>query len=241
MRLWSFYGVVKGGRNVGIVFLRTVIIYIALLTAMRLMGKRQIGELELSELVIAVLISDIAAHPLQDIGIPLMNGLLPVITLFCFELIMAGVIVKSPRAKLFLCGRPSFLIVKGVICQEEMERNRFSIDELAEELRAQSVTDISKVEYAVLETDGKVSIILFPAERPATAGQLQVAVKDTGYPIILISNGRLRSENLKVAGRDERWLQNQLEAHHVKSPREVYFMSVNNAGQVYFAKTEAGK
>lgn len=225
----------------GIVFLRTVIIYIALLTAMRLMGKRQIGELELSELVIAVLISDIAAHPLQDIGIPLMNGLLPVITLFCFELIMAGVIVKNPRAKMLLCGKPSLLIVKGVICQDEMDRNRFSIDELAEELRAQGVTDISKVEYAVLETDGKVSIILFPPERPATAGQLQVAEQDTGYPIILISNGRLRKENLKVANKDESWLQKQLQAHHVKSPREVYFMSVNSAGQVYFAITEAKK
>ncbi len=211
----------------GIVFLRTVIIYASLLLAMRLMGKRQIGELELSELIIAVLISDVAAHPLQDIGIPLMNGLLPVITLFCFELIMAGIIVKSPRAKMLLCGKPSFLIVKGVICQEQ--------------LRAQAITDISKVEYAVLETDGKLSIILFPPERPVTAGQLQVAEDDTGYPIILISNGRLRSENLRVAGKDEKWLQKQLQAHKVSSPRQVYFMSVNNADQIYFAKTEAGK
>lgn len=225
----------------GIVFLRTIIIYASLLIAMRLMGKRQIGELELSELIIAVLISDIAAHPLQDIGIPLMNGLLPVITLFCFELIMAGIIVKSPRAKMLLCGKPSFLIVKGVICQEEMERNRFSIDELAEQLRAQAITDISKVEYAVLETDGKLSIILFPPERPATAGQLQVAGDDTGYPIIIISNGRLRSKNLEVAGKDEKWLQKQLQAHKVSSPKQVYFMSVNNANQVYFAKTEVGK
>ena len=227
--------------KMGIVFLRTVIIYAALLLAMRLMGKRQIGELELSELIIAVLISDVAAHPLQDIGIPLMNGLLPVITLFCFELIMAGVIVKSPRAKMLLCGKPSFLIVKGVICQEEMERNRFSLDELAEQLRAQGIMDISKVEYAVLETDGKVSIILYPSERPATAGQLQVTEDDTGYPIILISNGRIREENLRAAGKDEKWLDKELHARKISSPKQVYFMSVNNANQIYFAKTEAGK
>lgn len=225
----------------GIVFLRTVIIYLALLVAMRLMGKRQIGELELSDLVIAVLISNIAAHPLQDIGIPIMNGLLPIITLLCLELIVAGVIVKSPRAKQILCGKPSFLVVRGVICQEEMERNRFTLDELAEELRAQSVTDISQVEYAVLETSGKVSVILFPPERTATAGALGVAEEDNGYPIILISNGRLRSENLKLAGKDENWLHDQLRAHKVKSVREVYFMSVNNADEIYFAKTEAGK
>ena len=225
----------------GIVFLRTVIIYLSLLVAMRLMGKRQIGELELSDLVIAVLISNIAAHPLQDIGIPIMNGLLPIATLLCLDLLVAGIIVKSPRAKEILCGKPSFLIVRGVICQEEMERNRFTLDELAEELRAQSVTDMSQVEYAVLETSGKVSVILFPPERPATAGKLGIAEEDNGYPVILISNGRLRSENLKLAGKDENWLHEQLLAHKVKSTREVYFMSVNNADQVYFAKTEAGK
>ena len=225
----------------GIIFLRTVIIYLALLAAMRLMGKRQIGELELSDLVIAVLISNIAAHPLQDIGIPIMNGLLPVITLFCFELLVSGIITKSPRAKELLCGRPSFLIIRGTICQKEMERNRFSLDELAEELRAQSVTDISQVEYAVLETSGKLSVILFPNERPATAGQMQVQTDDGGYPVILISYGRLRSANLKIVSKDERWLQKQLEARGVESPRQVYYMTVNSAGQIYFAKTEAEK
>ena len=216
----------------GIIFLRTVIIYAVLLIAMRLMGKRQIGELELSDLVIAVLISNIAAHPLQDIGIPIMNGLLPIVTLLCLDLTVAGLIVKYPRAKEVLCGKPSFIVVRGVICQEEMERNRYSLDELA---------DISQVEYAVLETSGKVSIILFPAERTATAGKLNVAEEDNGYPVILISNGRLRSQDLQAAGKDEKWLQKQLKAHGVSSPREVYFMTVNNADQIFFVKTEAGK
>ena len=218
----------------GIIFLRTVIIYAVLLIAMRLMGKRQIGELELSDLVIAVLISNIAAHPLQDIGIP-------IVTLLCLDLTVAGLIVKYPRAKEVLCGKPSFIVVRGVICQEEMERNRYSLDELAGALRAQGITDISQVEYAVLETSGKVSIILFPAERTATAGKLNVAEEDNGYPVILISNGRLRSQDLQAAGKDEKWLQKQLKAHGVSSPREVYFMTVNNADQIFFVKTEAGK
>lgn len=225
----------------GVVFLRTIIVYASLLFAMRAMGKRQLGELELSELVIAVLISDIAAHPLQDIGIPIMNGLLPVITLFCCELVISGIIVKSSRAKEFLCGKPSFLIVKGVICQEEMEKCRFTLDELAEELRSQGVLDISQVEYAILETDGQLNLILFPSERPVTVGQMQMSAEDPGYPIILITNGRVRSENLKIAGKDEKWLQKQLQAHHVSSPKQVYFMSVNNSDEIYFAKMEAEK
>ncbi|NLH01147.1 MAG: DUF421 domain-containing protein [Clostridiales bacterium] len=222
----------------GIVFIRTMIIYLSLLVAMRLMGKRQLGELELSELVITVLISDIAAHPLQDIGIPLMNGVLPIIILLCCELIISGVIVKSSRIKALLCGKPSFLIIDGVINQKEMQKNRFTPDELAEELRSQSVLDISKVKYAILETDGKLNVVLFPPERPLTAGQMQIAEDDTGFPVIVINNGHIIRENLSICGKNEEWLQKELTARKVKSAKDVYLMSVNGTGQIYFAKSE---
>jgi len=222
----------------GIIFIRTFIIYIALLGAMRLMGKRQLGELELSELVITVLISDIAAHPLQDIGIPLMNGLLPVVLLFCCELIISGVIVKSNKAKEFLCGKPSFLIVNGVINQQEMKKNRFTPDELAEELRTQSMLDISKIKFAILETDGRLNIVLFPSERAVTARQLSIETDDSGYPVIIINNGKVIPNNLRLCGRDENWLHKELAARKVKSVKDVYLMSLNEAGQIYFAKSE---
>lgn len=225
----------------GIVFIRTMIIYLSLLVAMRLMGKRQLGELELSELVITVLISDIAAHPLQDIGIPLMNGVLPIIILLCCELIISGVIVKSSRIKALLCGKPSFLIIDGVINQKEMQKNRFTPDELAEELRSQSVLDISKVKYAILETDGKLNVVLFPPERPLTAGQMQIAEDDTGFPVIVINNGHIIRENLSICGKNEEWLQKELTARKVKSAKDVYLMSVNGTGQIYFAKSEEKK
>lgn len=225
----------------GIIFFRTFIIYIALLIAMRLMGKRQLGELELSELVITVLISDIAAHPLQDIGIPLMNGLLPIIILLCCELIISGVIVKSNRAKEFLCGKPSFLIVNGVINQKEMKKNRFSPDELAEELRTQSILDISLIKFAILETDGRLNIVLFPSERPVTAGQMSIQTKDSGYPVIVINNGKIVEKNLQLCGRDEGWLQNELSVRKIKDVKDVYLMSVNSAGQIYFAQAEGKK
>jgi len=202
------------------------------------MGKRQLGELELSELVITVLISDIAAHPLQDIGIPLMNGVLPIAILFCCELIIAGVIVKSSKAKEFLCGKPSLLIVDGVIDQKEMKKNRVSLDELAEVLRGQSVLDISLIKFAILETDGRVNVILFPAEKPVTAGQLGVQTLDNGYPMILINDGKIVQKNLQLCGKDTAWLERELRKHHVKSIKEVYLMSLNASGQIYFARTE---
>lgn len=223
----------------GIIFLRTVIIYAVLLIAMRLMGKRQIGELELSDLVIAVLISNIAAHPLQDIGIPIMNGLLPIVTLLCLDLDRRGADRKVParqggpfvRQAKFHCG-PGRHLPGGDGAKLPLARRQA--------LRAQGIMDISQVEYAILETSGKVSIILFPAERTPTAGKLNVE-EDNGCPVILISNGRLRSQDLQVAGKDEKRLQKQLKAHGVSSPREVYFMTVNNADQIFFVKTEAGK
>ncbi len=221
-----------------IVFFRTLIIFIALITAMRLMGKRQLGELELSELVVAVLISNIAAHPLQDIGIPLMNGLMPVIILLCCELLISGFMLKSVKFREFLGGKPSILISSGVIDQAEMKKNRFTLDELYEELRNQGVLDVSIVKYAVLETDGKLNIVMFPSECPVTAGQMNIVTQDTGYPVIIINNGRLLSENLKNCGKDELWLKKELERRKVKRINDVYLMTLNAANQIYFL--EAG-
>lgn len=194
--------------------------------------------MELSELVITVLISDIAAHPLQDIGIPLMNGLLPIVVLLCCELIISGVIVKSNRAKALICGKPSFLIVDGTIDQQQMKKNRVTLDELAEELRGQSVLDISRIKYAILETDGRLNIVLFPSERPATAGQMRIRTEDNGYPVILINNGKVVPKNLVLCGKDQAWLDMQLSNRKVKSVKDVYLMSINSSGQIYFSATE---
>ena len=137
-----------------IVIIRTGIIYFALLAAMRLMGKRQLGEMELSEFVVASLIADLASHPLQDVGIPMTNGLVPILTLLCLELLIAGLSMKSIRLRTLLFGRPSMLVVRGKIDQREMRANRFTADELMQELRKKGIFDLSQVEYAVLETDG---------------------------------------------------------------------------------------
>ncbi|MEF9971394.1 MAG: DUF421 domain-containing protein [Oscillospiraceae bacterium] len=224
-----------------IVFFRTIIVFLALLIAMRLMGKRQLGELELSELIIAVLISDLASHPLQDIGIPLLNGLLPIVVLLFCELIISGVIIKSPGARKILCGKPSILIIKGKINQSEMMKNRVTLDELAEELRNQSILDMSTIEYAILETDGRLNLILFPAERPLTPKQLNLETLDTGYPMIVINNGLVMEENLHLCGKDRPWLEAELKRRHAKSAKDVYIMTINGENQIYYVGKEGAK
>lgn len=221
-----------------IVFIRTIIIFVMIVGAMRIMGKRQLGELELNELVVAVLLADLASHPLQDIGIPLLNGLIPIVTLLGCELIFSGFIMHSPGARAFLCGKPSILVQNGQIVEKEMRKNRFTLDELADELRNQSITDISKVKYAILETDGRLNTILFPAEQPVTAAQMNIAVDDPGYPFIVINDGFVMENNLKIAGRDQNWLEKELRNRKAKSPKDVYLMTVNNAGQIYYAPKE---
>lgn len=134
---------------------------------MRLLGKRQLGEMELSEFVLAALIADLAAHPLQDIGIPLINGLVPILTLFCCEVLIAGATLKSVHLRSLFFGKPSVLILRGKVIQRELNKNRFSLDELMQELRNQGALDISKIEYGILETDGRLNVILYASEPPS--------------------------------------------------------------------------
>jgi uncharacterized membrane protein YcaP (DUF421 family) len=216
-----------------------LIIYFALLLAMRLLGKRQLGEMELSEFVVAALIADLASHPLQDMGIPLINGLVPILVLFCCEVLIAGLSLKSIRLRSLIFGKPSLLIVKGRILQREMFKNRFTLDELMQELRAQGVSDLNSVAYGILETNGKLSLILSPAESPVTAGQLQVQTRDPGYPSIIVSDGRVLEANLRHLGYDRLWLNKQLKAHGLSSPGQVFLMTASDTGAVYCAAKEA--
>lgn len=221
-----------------IVFIRTLIIYFALVLIMRLLGKRQLGEMELSEFVVAALIADLASHPLQDIGIPMINGLVPIVTLFCCEVLISGVAMKNIRLRALLFGKPSMLVEKGKIKQREMKKNRFTTDELMEELRNQGYLDISAVEYAVLETDGRLSVIPYPSESPVTPSQLKIEAEDKGYPVVVISDGHVIESNLRLVGRDMNWLKKRLAALGIKNTETVFLMTVNAAGQVYFAPKE---
>lgn len=221
-----------------IILIRTLLLYTTLLVVMRLLGKRQLGEMELSEFVVAALVADLASHPLQDLSIPLINGIVPVLTLFCCEVFISGAAMKSIRLRALLFGRPGILIKNGCIMQKEMDKNRFTTDELMQELRNQGCLDISKIQYAILETDGRVNVIKYPAERPVTAGQMNIACNDGGYPITVISAGRINEENLKKLSLDKEWLNAELKSKGIDDAEKVFLMTVNEARQCYISAKE---
>ena len=221
-----------------IVLIRTLLIYALLLVTMRLLGKRQLGEMELSEFVVAAVIADLAALPLQDIGIPMMNAVVPIVTLFCCEILIAGISMKSLRLRTLLFGRPSILISQGKILQSELRRNRFTLDELLQELRRQGIDDIRKVKTAILETDGRLNVLLSASAEPVSPELLGIDVPEKGYPIVVINDGRTLSANLRHSGHDARWLEKQLKSHGLQSAEQVFLMTVNAFDEIYLAKKE---
>lgn len=217
---------------------RTVILYLLIIVGIRLMGKRQIGQLEPSELVLSLLIADLAAVPMQDFGIPLLMGIIPILTLLCLSTILSVLTVKSIRFRALLCSRPSIVVQDGQILIREMVKNRFTVDELMEELRVAGITDLSSVKYAVLETTGRISVLPKAEEKPVTVKDMNLPVQDNGLPVILISDGRILSQNLKIRNLTEAWLKKQLRQRNVQDIRHVFLMTVDEKGHIYLAEKE---
>ena len=221
-------------------FFRTVILYFVLMLGMRLMGKRQIGELEPSELVLTLLISDLASVPMQDFGLPLLNGLLPIVTLLSLSMLMSYCNLKSIRFRSLLCGRPTIIIRDGKLMQRAMTANRLTVDELFEQLRGQGVSDLSTVQYAILETSGKLSILPYAKDTPLTPASAGLDVPDNvSLPLLIINDGRILRHNLRDSGHDERWLNKQLQMRSLSSPRQVFLLTVDNSETVVCVPKEA--
>ena len=223
-----------------IAFLRTIILYLLIIAGIRLMGKRQVGELEPSELVLDLIIADLAAVPMQDFGIPLLSGIIPILTLLSVTMVLSVLTMKSVKFRAIVCVRPSIIVENGRLNQQEMRRNRFTVDELNEELRVQGITDLSTVKYAILETNGRVSVIPYANQRPVTAEQMNLFPDDVGLPLVIINDGRLLEHNLKLRGFNEGWLNKRLEEHGVRAVRDVFLLSVDEQNRVYFVPKEVG-
>jgi len=221
-----------------IAFMRTVILYILIIAGVRLMGKRQVGELEPSELVVSLLIADLAAVPMQDFGIPLLTGIIPILVLLSMTLILSVLTMKFPSLRALLCGKPSIVVRDGRPDPREMRRNRLTVDELLEELRMNGYTDLTKIRYAILETNGQLSVLPYAAQQPPSAQQLNLRATDGGLPRVIISDGVLLQDNLTAAGYDTDWLNQQLRQHHVPSPAHVFLLTVDELGRVYFIPRE---
>ena len=191
-------------------YIRIILLYLTLIAAVRLMGKREIGQMAPSEFVVAMLLADLAAIPMQDSSLPLISGLMPIATVLGLELVLSFFVMKSVAFRKFLCGKPVILIEGGRILQDNLRRTRVSLDELMGHLRQKDVLDISAVQFAILETDGTLSVFPYPEQRPACAADAGIAVKKQSLPITIIEDGCLFREDLARAGKDMVWLREVL-------------------------------
>ena len=221
-------------------FLRTIILYLLITLGLRLMEKRQIGELEPSELVLTMMISDLATVPMQDFGIPLLAGVIPIVTLLALSMLVSQLSLHNLRFREIICGKPSILIQKGVLQQETMRRNRYTLDELLEELRSQGISDLQDVKYAILENSGHLSILPWTAQQPPTVSQLGLDLKDdVTLPVVLINDGKVIEKSLARCGKDMDWLNQTLKQEHLSSPKEAFLLTLDEHGQTYCIKKEA--
>ena len=209
---------------------RTILIYILLILSMRLMGKRQIGELEISDLVTTLLISEIASLPITDSAIPLSHALVPIILLLSFEVISSALLATFPRIKNLITARPATLIRDGKLCKKAMREARLSADELISELRQKDISDLDEVRYAILEQNGKITVIPKARFRPPTAEQLQVSINDPGLYHIIIDKGVINHHNLQDLQLSHDALIKTLSQSNL-SPKDVYLMMMNDEGE----------
>lgn len=218
--------------------LRTLILYLSVVIAVRVMGKRQIGELDPSELVITILISDLAAIPMQDLGIPLFAGVIPIVTLISVEILMSFFSLKSRRFRRLINGQPAIIIRKGKLDIHKLRQMRLTTDEVIETLRKQSVSSVSDVKYGVIEPDGSLSIVLKQPQQPVTAEMLGLSPKDQGLPVVVVSDGKLVPRSLQLLQRDEQDVVNQLRNQGL-TIAEVFLMTLDDCGNVFVQPKEA--
>ena len=213
------------------VFIRTCIIYLVLIGVMRLMGKRQIGELEVSDLVTTILISEIASLPITNTTVPISHAIIPTVTLLAFEVISSLLIAKFPKVKSILTARPSMLIKKGSFCKKAMLDARISTDELIGELRQQGITDPNEVLYAILEQNGKITVIPKADFRPPTAAQLGIRQKESGLYHIIIDRGNVNKHAMEEFQNFNKKIEGYMSSRKL-SPKDIYLMLINDAGEL---------
>ena len=220
-------------------YLRTILLYLVLIGGVRLMGKRQIGQLEASEFVVTMLIANLASIPMQDGGIPLLSGLVPILTVLGLELVLSGFIMRSVRFRRLLCGKPVILIENGRILQQNLRSTRVTLDELAGHLREKDVLDVTTVQYAILETDGNLSVFPYPRELPASAAEAGIEPKDRDLPVTIIEDGYFSRENLQKSGKTEDWLVKTLTKNRA-TITGTFLLTVDKGGNTVWIGKERG-
>ena len=221
-----------------IVLIRTVILYSVVVLVMRLMGKRQIGELQPYEFVIAMMISDLAALPMQDTRLPLLLGVIPIITLLMLKTLLSEIQLKSKIARKVIDGTPCVLIKEGKVNFKSLISQRINIDDLMEELRLSGYFNIKDIQYAILENNGQVSVIPKKALSPATKEDVKVDGEEDKLPLVLVINGKLDKKALQRANKDTSWLDKMLKNNNVDDIKNVYIAMMDSNAQFFLQKKD---
>ena len=220
-----------------ITFVRSIILYVIVLVVMRLMGKREIGQLQPFELAIAIMIADLASVPMSEVGIPIINGIIPILRLLVMHLIISFINLKSIKMRQLICGKPSILIYRGKINEKVLIKERFTINELQERLRANNINNLADVEYAILETSGQVSIIQKPNKRTTIPEDFNIMPEYEGISYDLVVDGKIMNDNLKILNKTYEWLKKEVNKFNIE-PEEALLVTVNAKGDIFCQKKE---
>ena len=219
-------------------FIRTILLYIVIIFAVKLMGKRQISELQTSELVITLLISNIAAIPMQNTGQPLLSGLLPITLLICCEIFVSVLMLKSMKFRQAICGRPVVIINDGKIIQKALKSLRMSTEDLSEQLRQLDVFSIQDVAFAIVETNGKMSVLKKPEKSQPDASMLGIVVPDNGIETVVVSDGVISDFSLQLCNLSRDWLYGVIQGQNLKL-NDIFIMTANKEKNYNIIRKEA--
>lgn len=221
-------------------FFRAIVLYLIVLIVMRLMGKREIGQLQPFELAISIMIADLASIPMTDTGVPITNGIIPILGLLVMHLVISMLNMKSIRAREVICGKPTILVYRGKINEKALKKERFTINELEERLRGNNIFNLGDVEYAILETSGQVTVIQKPEKRNTTPEDFNIVPEYEGIPYDLVVDGKIMSNNLKAIGKNEEWLIKEVQKFKMK-PEEALVVTIDGKNQIFCQKKENNK
>ena len=220
-----------------IIFIRSILLYIIVLVVMRLMGKREIGQLQPFELAISIMIADLASTPMADTGIPITNGIIPILALLVMHLVISMFNMKSIKARQILCGKPSILIYRGRINEKNLKKERFTVNELEERVRGNNIVNIGDVEYAILETSGQITVIQKPNKRTTIPEDFGIEPEYEGIAYDLVVDGKVMYENLKILKKDYDWLKKQVNKFGIL-PEQALLVTIDGKGNFFCQKKE---
>ncbi|MEZ4357703.1 MAG: DUF421 domain-containing protein [Eubacteriales bacterium] len=223
------------------VIIKSTILYLFVILSMRLMGKRQMGELQPFEFVISIIIADMVATPLANSGIPITYGVIPTIVLLSMHSLLTFLCMKSEKARAFFSGKPSFIINKGMLNKKELKKNSMDINDVLEEVRSKEVVDINDIYYAILETNGKLSVILRPDKSPLTPKDINLKPQNKGFYYAVILDGKVHKKNLDAVNLSEDLLVNEIKRHGISDVSDVFYATVNEINELYLQTKDGVK